>query len=372
MPAFNFQPILNRLSGEITANSLKRIPIIGCDKWVLASGMQKSIRRGDQKLTVSFALSLSNADRRMLWRRLMITVFEDIGPANPALVQEVVAAYKCPVMRRAIGDTELAVHLARKMSASAKSRYITEATFFTDLSSEAASSRKCVEKAGNRKLLNIILDADKQPYIRFTALWAMAGMKAYPAKGFTRTGDIETAADALRRLPAPPDLTEACIAVLRDMPYPLPLFMPLAWTIFEQQKPDLRVHRERPVGSEIFESVPAFAIDPLYTRVGIAAARQLQKTVPALKGYTPAQLGEGLFFIEGENLDQRLTSDALDKFRQDSVHALMLDLGLDQQEYAVLTRILIKHWGLYNDFRSKQLERSLYGSEPDLFSGQGG
>lgn len=372
MPSLNFQPILNRLSDELPAASLKRIPIIGADKWVICSGMQKSCRRGNEKLAASFALSLAYADRRMLWRRLLVTAFEDVGPANPQLVQEVVAAYKCPAARRAIGDTELAVHLARKMAASVKSRYLTETTFFIDLSQETASSRKCAEKAGNRKLLNIILDPGKQPHVRFTALWALAGTKAYPAKGFARTGDIEAAADALRQLSAPPDLTESCIAVLRDMPYPLPLLMPLASIIFEQQKPDLRVHRERPVGSEVFEGVPAFAIDPLYTRVGIAAARQLQKTVPALKGYTPAQLGESLFFIEGENLDQRLTSDALDKFRQDSIHALMLDLGLDQQEYAVLTRILIKHWGLYNSLRLKQLEKSLFGSEPDLFSGQGG
>ncbi|MCE9508323.1 MAG: hypothetical protein K8R48_08455 [Alphaproteobacteria bacterium] len=368
LSSFSFQSILTRLAAEIPATGLKRIPIIGCDKWVAASGLQKSIRRGDQKLAASFALPLAYADRRMLWRRLLVTAFEDCSMGGPDVVQEVVAAYKCPVWRREIGDTELAVHLARKMAASVKSRYLTEMLFYIDLSVETAKARTCAEKAGNKKLGNIILDPDRQPHERFTALWALAGTKAYPAKGFTRTGDIAVAADALRRLPAPPELTETCIAVLRDMPYPLPLFMPLAWTIFEQQKTDLRVHQERPLSSPEFETVPAFAIDPLYTRIGQASVRQLQKTVPALKGYTPAQLGETLFFICGENIDQRLTSDALDRFRESSIHALMLDLGLDQQEYAVLTRTLIKHWDLYNELRLKQLERSLYGAEADLFS----
>lgn len=371
MLSFNFQPILNRLAAEIPTNHLKQVPLIAADKWVQCSGMQKSCRRGNEKLAASFALSLAYADRKMLWRRLLVTVFEDVGPANPELVLEVVAAYKHPSWRREVGDTELAVHLARKMAQSVKSRYLTEMLIFIDSSKDVTSSLKCAEKAGNRKLLNILLDPDKQPYERFIALWATAGTKLYPAKMMARSGDTGVAAEVLRKLPAPPELTEACIAVLRDMPFPLPLFMPLAWAIFEQQKSDLRVQKERPLSCEEFEGVPTFAIDPLYTRLGIAAMRELQKRTLALKGYNPTALGEAAFFIEGENLDRRLTSDTLDKFRQDSIQSLMFSFGLDKQEYALLTRTLIKHWDLYNDFRLKQLGRSLYGSEIDLFSTAG-
>lgn len=366
----DFWATLARLKTELPATGLKKIPLIAADRWILASGLQKSCRRGSERLAASFALSLAHHDRRMLWRRLLVIAFEDIGPANPELVQEAVTIFKFPVMRRELGDTAAAVHLARKMAASVKSRYLTEMLFFADRSKEAASTRKCVEKAGNRKLLNMMLDPDRQPYERGLAIWALAGSKSYPAQGFQRAGDIELAAEALRQLPAPSDLTEGSVAVMRDMRHPLPLFMPLAWEVFEQQKLHLRVQHERPLSSEEFEGVPAFSIDPLYTRVGGSALRQLQKAVPALKGYRPAQLGETLFFIEGENIDKRLTSDMLDQFRQDSIHSLMLDLGLDQQEYAVLTRTLTKHWGLYNTIRLQQLEKSLYGSEPDLFSGR--
>lgn len=360
------QTILDRLATDISADTLRFAPVIAADKWVLASGMQKSIRRGDTKRAASFALSLAQQDRRSVWRRLLVTAFEDIGIGNPDTVLDVIAVYKAPAWRREVGDIQAAVHLARKMASAVKSRYATEMFFYIDLSPTAAKLRTCIGSVGDRKLSNIILDSDSKPHERFLALWALAGTKLYPAKGFARTGNFEAAVKILRKLPTPSALTEACISVLKDGQHPLALFLPLAMVVTRKEK--LGVEQEQPLSSPEFESVPAYAIDPLYTRIGIASVRQLQKTIPTLKGYSPAQLGETLFFIEGENIDRRLPSDALDTLRQDSIAALMLDLGLEWDAYMALRRCLIKHFDLYNDIRLRQFERSLYGAEPDLLN----
>jgi len=356
--------ILQSLADGLPAVQLRRIPLLAADKYVLASGFQKSIRRGDTQKTASFALSLAYADRRMLWRRLLVTAFEDIGIANPDLVAAIVAVSQNPAFRRKVGDIELALHLARQMAASVKSRYLTEAIFLTDLGQHLSKARKSLPRASNRKLSTLILETAQPAPERFLALWGLAGTKLYAAKGFSRAGDIEEAMKTLRQLPLPAHQIEVSIAALKSMPWPLPLFLPLALATVQGE--EFTVHKEQPLSSPEFEAVPMYAVDPLYTRIGQSCVRQLQKQTAGLKGYSPAQMGECLFFIEGENLDRRLTSPRLEAFRQDSIDALMQDLDLGREDYQALTRCLIKRFDAFNDIRLTQFERSIHGTREGL------
>lgn len=356
--------ILQNLADTLPAQRLRRIPLLAADKYILASGFQKSIRRGDAQKTASFALSLAYADRRMLWRRLLVTGFEDIGIANPALIAEIVAVSQNPAFRRKVGDVEVALYLAKKMAASVKSRYLTEAIFLTDLGQSLSKARQSLPKASNRKLSSIILDPEQPAPARFLALWGLAGTKLYAAKGFSRDGDMDAAVKTLRKLPLPAHQIEASIAALKSMQWPLPLFLPLALATVQGE--ELAIHKEQPVSSPEFEDVPMYAIDPLYTRLGQGCLRQLQKQAAGLKGYSPAQMGECLFFIEGENLDCRLTSPHLEAFRQDSIDALMQDLGLAKEDHQTLKRCLIKYFDRFNDIRLAQFERSVHGTRKGL------
>ena len=367
MMEVNFKNILDKVEAELPKRGLKDVQHIAADVWLCASGLQKSVRRGDERLAASCALTLAHQDRKRCWRRLMTIALEDIGAANLELVLETIVAYQSPMFRRACGDITVAAHLARKMAASVKSRLSTEMIFLTDLAGDMAKARKAAERASSRKLGAIVLDTSQEPSHRFLSLWALAGSKLYSAKGFSRVGDIQATEKILRMLPVCGSLTQACITLLPAVSHPLALFMPLAYTVIEQEKASLRVEKERPASSEIFEGIPAFFADPLYTRTGGTALRKLQKAVPALRTYSQPQLGESLFFLCGENIDRRLTSDSLEQLRQSSIGALMCHLGLDQHEYAVLGRLLKKHWGLWNSLRVQEIERSLYGQK-DLFS----
>lgn len=360
-----------RLADELTPCTLRRVALLSADKYVLASGLQKAIRRGEVKRAASFALSLAHADRRMLWRRLLVIVFEDIGIANTELVIQTLAACQSPLERRKAGDVEVAVHLAKKMAASVKSRFVTEALSHTERNQELSSMRKSLPKLSNRKLATLIHDPAQTPQTRFLALWGLAGTKAFPAKGFKRdTGDLAAAAKALRALPVPEKLTEACIAALKSMPWPLVLFTPLAATLVQSQ--DCRIETAQPCSSPEFEGIPMYAVDCLYTRLGQASLRQLQKQTPALQGYNGMQMGETLFFIESEGMNRRLTSGALAVFRQEAIEALMASLGLSPREYRLLEKILIREWDRLNDLRLRQFERSLHGMTEGLFSGRTG
>lgn len=57
------------------------------DKWLLISCLQKSIRKGFEKLALSYAEQLYEIDENYLIHRLSIIALEDIGLANIELVQ---------------------------------------------------------------------------------------------------------------------------------------------------------------------------------------------------------------------------------------------------------------------------------------------
>lgn len=341
---------------EPAISQINRVSRLPGDQWLLASGLQKAIRFGDAQRAAGFALSLALVDRRKLLRRLLVTAFEDVGPGNPELVIDVVAAFKSPLWRRKVGDVQVAVHLAKAMAKSIKSRFLTEAIFLTDLGQEAASLRKRLPRLSSKTLASITLDPDKPAHERFLALHALAGTRLYPAKCFSRAGDLEAACAVIRQLPGDPELAEACISVLRDLRWPLALWLPLSVGMIGE----CRVQRERPLSSPETNDLPVYAAD-MYTRVGLASLRQLQRRVPNLKSYSPAQVNEAAFFIEGENLDKRLTNDALADFRTRSIASLMADLGLCWDEYMVLHRALVKNWCLYTDIRLARLDQTLNG-----------
>lgn len=49
------------------------------DRWVLASSMQKAIRRGHVETAKAAGAGLWSADKSSFWRRLHTTALEDLG-----------------------------------------------------------------------------------------------------------------------------------------------------------------------------------------------------------------------------------------------------------------------------------------------------
>ena len=53
------------------------------------SALQKHIRRNEEKQAMKCALELLPRYEKYFWRRLLVIVVEDIGPANPGLLQQI-------------------------------------------------------------------------------------------------------------------------------------------------------------------------------------------------------------------------------------------------------------------------------------------
>ncbi len=57
-----------------------------CDSFIARSVMQKAIRRGDARTALRAAATITRYDPKVVWRRLLVTVLEDIGPHEAGLI----------------------------------------------------------------------------------------------------------------------------------------------------------------------------------------------------------------------------------------------------------------------------------------------
>ena len=365
----DFQKILNDLEFEIPCREMPDSPrILSADMWVLSSGLQKAVRRGDEDRAAAFARALWNQDRRMLWRRLHVIALEDVGAASPDVVVKVLTAYEASVWRREAGDKAVAIHLARLMAGAIKTQFSEQIYMFCEYSPDLAALRRRLLVASPARREKMALDPDVDISARALALWSSAGTRQFPAKLMPKQpGSLADAAETMQKLGAPVMLTEACIAVLSRTQWPLALFTPLAWTVFEKERSHLQVSELNLPASPEFEGIPAYALDGLYTRVGKSAIRQLKDDVEDLKKYTPQQIGLACFYSEGAALDRTLTSPFLSSFRRESILTVIADAGLRPDEYAELNATLQKRWKTYDQIRLHKLEFSLYGSQLDIF-----
>src|SRR5690606_458945 len=69
------------------------------DKWVAASGLQKSIRRGNTEIAAMCAETLLLLDPSYAWRRLPIIALEDVGFGNRLLSAVVIEASRSSLFR---------------------------------------------------------------------------------------------------------------------------------------------------------------------------------------------------------------------------------------------------------------------------------
>lgn len=65
---------------------------LNTDSWLARSVLQKALRRGMTDLALSAAAQLHLLDRRTLWRRLIVTALEDLGPQEFGTIAAVVCA----------------------------------------------------------------------------------------------------------------------------------------------------------------------------------------------------------------------------------------------------------------------------------------
>lgn len=163
------------------------------DQWIALSLLQKAIRRGDVLNALRAASYLHRLNYRMLWRRLVVIGWEDIGVGNPDLCFMVTAAAGSKRWREANGgDWYFAAYLTTAMCNSIKDRTSDDLAMVALYDPDYAQERDgyCDLQFGD--LLSIVHDQDAPLTHQVIAAWYMAGTQNYGFEGLRRRkGDVE-------------------------------------------------------------------------------------------------------------------------------------------------------------------------------------
>jgi hypothetical protein len=358
---YDSSKILLRLQEAMEAAPTPVVEPMQVDRWLATSVLQKAVRRGDSTYALRAASALWHIDRQKLYQRLAVIACEDVGAGNPVLVTDVLTAVSSSVWRRRVGCLRVALFLTRQLCKSVKSRIADDLYIQAERAPEYAPLRARLAMADDETLAGIVADVDAGLVKRGLALWLLAGTRKFPSDVIpSRHGVVTDAIESLRMLSAPVALVESCIAVVGRLSHPLSLFMPLIWQEVQKHQAELSVqHNAIPAPIEV-EDVPLYSCD-MFTRVGGASFRRLQKAVPELQRFSTRQVGLANFYREGALLDKALTSPYLDTFRQAGEMADIEGNGMDIPSYLGLRDSLDHHATLLDGIRTEQLQQHLDG-----------
>ena len=91
-------------------------------KWLLVSGLQKAIRRGNAEKARQCGHAILGLDSTYLWRRLCVIALEDIGWANPVACAMTLAVASSKSFRKAHDERELLFFIIDMLSLGMKDR----------------------------------------------------------------------------------------------------------------------------------------------------------------------------------------------------------------------------------------------------------
>ena len=296
---------------ELTHSTCDQEPL-NCDRWVAASLLQKSIRRGDTQLALRASFHLSGLDRAYTWRRLLIIAFEDVGAAEPDALVETVAVATAPKWRSVRGEPQSLGYVVTRLAEAPKDR---SADYLISAAATHASLegiREICRRADLDSRLRVVEDASYPLPVRSLSAWFSSGMETRDGPRI-EGGDLRRLSHLLVQLGVSEAFVSSTMLAAQRTREPITVLVPLIWLASqERQRPT--ICNEAIPESPVFCGVPMYAFDK-HTRLGQSAIRKLvQESVSlraCLETYIPKQVWQkaaqmAAFYTDGYLIYRRL------------------------------------------------------------------
>lgn len=330
------------------AGNLRRRPnLVRIDRWILASALQKSIRRGLKDEATDVAIALHAVDTEYAWRRLRVIAFEDVGMGNVEAVASVAAIAGKQQLRGALGDLQVYVGRVRSLAAAVKDRTACDLLSWMGCAPESRRFRAAILSTPERWEA-IAMDCDSLMWRRATALQLLAGFVERSGAGW-RTVTRANPEAVKRVVEAVEPHPLAAFSVLRgkgteSLNVAL-LYAHLMWRQANRRplvSHEAEVQRPIRIGGVI---APSFC---MYTRVGLRALRLFLsrdaelRAMLAWAGATDAfkALGLLVFQVESGVLDRM--EDYAPKVRVDAERAELAQFGITDDAACAALRMLLR------------------------------
>ena len=321
---YNFDDMRERLAVAVETYSVPTPEPLDINPWVAMSLLQKAIRRGRNDLAQRAAVTLlRDTTRDRLWRRLGIIAVEDVGLGDLATVELVTAAMAGKRVRAQLGgEWPVGSYLVSRLSQAAKCRAADDLVMVATRHPAYVQARLELGHHCRQELMGIV--AGCCPLVpRALALIYLLGTDGrHQGQLVSRRGQPQAAFEALGRAGCSPALVSLAQVLFQKTREPLG---PLVALLSRERGWESRVTLDDTIPPEVMiGEVPGWAFD-MFSRDGrLALSRFLRgktKTARWISAHiAPAArldlLGNLVFYVEGDQLDQRLRWPVGDDLRR--------------------------------------------------------
>lgn len=335
---------------ESIPRGLRLVPrkLLYPDRWLLASALQKCIRRGLHAEVTDVAIALHAVDAEYAWRRLRVIALEDVGMGDVEAVATVMAVAGKRKVRESLGDLRLYVANVQMLAVGLKDRTACDLISWIGCAPEAIDFRtKILEQPARWE--SLALDDDVPIWQRVVALELLAGVTLRTGGGYRTLTRADPEA-VLRVVEALKPHPLVAFAVLRGKGTES-LNVALLFAHLLRQAADrcpVIAHEEEVQGSPCIGGLiaPSFC---MYTRAGLRALRLFLhrdvefRAVLSRAGATDAfkALGLLLFQVESGLLDR--IEDYAPKVRIDAERAELAQFGMTDDAACAALRMMLKN-----------------------------
>lgn len=309
-----FAYVLELLTGEIAARPTPPPDPLRVDSWFARSVMQKAIRRGMTALALRAAAQLLILDARVLWRRLLVTALEDLGPGEADLMARIVAAMRSKAWRDAHGgDWTVAAELIAQACEGTRCQSANDLWNVAKNDPALDALKAALSDASLDDLLAMMVDEEREIGERGVAVLIALGEDAGPAAPLHISADPAAVFDAFA---SAGHFSHVAISYREAHRLTRLALAPLALGLWRSSSAADGAARQDddlpPVAW--FGEVPTFAIDQ-YVRAGRAAISRYVRQSSAWSEFAnsagvcvrdhTAAAGELLFRAEGARVNAR-------------------------------------------------------------------
>lgn len=280
------------------------------DKWLLASNLQKAIRRGLSACAMSTAARLIDVDPGYLWRRLPVIAFEDIGLANVNACKSALAIFRRHALHDRLGPKRVAAFLANMLANARKSRALCDAIAAMEFSVDRGRSESRCFHLLEEELMDLAC-SDGSVMDTVAALRHICGYREI-CQGSYRVA-AKPRPDLMREVIRRSQLTETEAllflsgqGVAESMNIPVPMIARMVRTCpGEEHKTDIESTGKNGILHAAFDR---------HTRIGKRAFANLAEANASVARFFRirqsvdhvAAIGAGIFVLEGSLVDRRL------------------------------------------------------------------
>jgi hypothetical protein len=313
------------------------IPIKDADPWLLASLLQKAIRRGDVAMARRAAHHLLNVDPQRLWRRLMTVALEDIGIGDSEISAELTAIATLPLARRLVGDNGRAVDVAVKRACAAtKDR---AGDHFGSLEHQL-SIRDGLEAASMDARLAVLGSSTFAWQRRLHAAVLLSGETQ--EKAHQRVQTFRLAANVFEQLGVPVHLIAACETYAARARDRLPIFVLLAWCLWHANGASRAIVTHVVSEPEWLDQLPGYAFDPIRTRLGRRAVDLWLRSYFQKPPFDARQVAIALWNMESAACARTLSWPLGQVIEQQARSADLLARGLPAERHEEIAAWIVK------------------------------